>query len=274
MEPLLCLGLFICSCMNWIDKLQKRFGGLAVPNLALYMVAGQVIIFGMEAAGRLDISKLYLNPLLVLNGEVWRVVSFMFIPFERGGGSIIFLLFAWYIFWMTSQALEAQWGTFKYNLYIWCSLIFTVLGSLLFPQYYYENRYLYITVLFAFATLYPNFEFLLFFVLPVKVKWIAWIGAGFIALQFLNSPWSVRMMIFAGLANYALFFGRDLYQAMYYRQRRMEHQKKAQVAAEEAFHTCGTCGATDKSNPERTFRYVEGQGICNVCQNKTAEGES
>lgn len=260
--------------MDWIDKLQKRFGGLAVPNLALYLVAGQVIVFGMEIAGQVDISKLYLNPLLVAQGEIWRLITFMFIPFERAGGSIIFLLFAWYIFWMTSQALEAQWGTFKYNLYIWCSCIFTIGGSLFFPQFYYENRYLYITVLFAFATLYPNFEFLLFFVLPVKVKWIAWIGLGFIALQFLNSPWPFRMTILAGLANYALFFGRDLYRAMYYRQRRIEHQKKNRAVAAEAFHTCGTCGATDKSNPERTFRYKDGQGICDVCLAKEADAES
>lgn len=260
--------------MNWIDKLQKRLGGLAVPNLALYLVAGQIIVYTMYAFGRLDLDLLYLNPILVAKGEVWRVFSFMFIPFERGGGIPIFLLFAWYIFWMTSQALEAQWGTFKYNLYIWCTVIFTFLGSLLFPQYYYENRYLYITVLFAFATLYPNFEFLLFFVLPVKVKWIAWIGAGFIALQFLNDPWPVRMMIIAGLANYGLFFGKDLYQAMYYRKRRIDHQKNAKAAAEEPFHTCGTCGATDKSNPERVFRYQDGEGICDVCLAKGAEEQS
>ena len=273
MEPLLCLGLFIFISMDWIDKLQKRFGGLAVPNLALYLVAGQVIIFGMELGQFLDIEKIYLQPIKLLNGEFWRAVTFIFIPFERGGGSVIFLLFAWYIFWMTSQALESQWGTFKYNLYIWCSLLFTLVGSFFFPLEYYANRYLYITVLFAFATLYPNFEFLLFFVLPVKVKWIAWIGAGFIALNFLNGSAAIRMMILAGLANYALFFGRELYQTMYYRKRRIEHQKKAQTVAEEAFHTCATCGATDKSNPERTFRYKEGKGICDVCLAKDSGAE-
>ena len=260
--------------MNWIDKLEKRLGGLAVPNLALYLVAGQVIIFGMEATGRLDITRLFFQPLLVLDGQVWRILTFMFIPFERAGGSWFFLIFAWMIFWMTSQALESQWGTFKYNVYIWCSLLFTIVGSVFFPTGFYSNQYLYVTVLFAFATLYPNYEFLLFFVLPVKVKWVAWILAGFLAIAFLNGAWSGRVMILSGLANYALFFGKDLYQTMYYRKRRMDHQKKAQAVAEEPFHVCGTCGATDKSHPERVFRYQDGQGICDVCLAKQSENES
>jgi hypothetical protein len=82
------------------------------------------------------------------------------------------------------------------------------------------------------------------------------------------------MMILAGIANYGLFFGKDLIQSLKYRQRRIVHEKKAQVHAEEAFHTCATCGATDKTNPEREFRYREGQGICSVCLEKDVNSEA
>ena len=86
--------------MNWIDKLEKRFGGLAVPNLALYLIVGQVFVFAGIHFGRIDINLLYLNIPSILNGQVWRIFSFLFIP--PATFSPIFLAFAWYIFWMIS----------------------------------------------------------------------------------------------------------------------------------------------------------------------------
>jgi hypothetical protein len=258
--------------MNWIDKLEKRFGGLAVPNLALYLIVGQVFVFAGIHFGRIDINLLYLNIPSILNGQVWRIFSFLFIP--PATFSPIFLAFAWYIFWMISQALESQWGAFKYNLFIFLAVVFTVLASILFPGIYFTNNYISLTVFFAFATLYPNFEFMLFFVLPVKVKWLAYISVGFLVLSFIGGSWPARVVILVSLGNYALFFGKDLYSQMKNRKRRIEHHKKVDALAEEAFHTCKTCGATDKSTPEREFRYRDGDGICSVCVEKEAASES
>ncbi|MCZ6672695.1 MAG: hypothetical protein O7C75_07125 [Verrucomicrobia bacterium] len=256
--------------MNWIDKLEKRFGGLAIKNLALYLVAGQVIVFTLTNFERMPITALHLNPILIVKGEVWRLVTFMLIPPRAG---LIFLAFAWYIFWMISQALEAQWGIFKYNLFILGGMFATYVVSIFFPYYLFDNYYIGVTVFLAFATLYPNFEFLLFFILPVKVKYLAWLSLGGLALAIIDNPWPVRVVIMATLANYALFFGKDLYQSFHHRQRRIEHQKKVQDMEDEAFHTCTTCGATDKTNPEREFRYKEGKGICSVCLEKEANSE-
>ena len=251
--------------MKWIDKLEKRFGHLAIHNLALYLVIGQVFVFSLLYFGRMTTSILELNSTLVLHGQIWRLFSFMLIP----PGTGILMAFAWYIFWMISQALEAQWGTFKYNLFLLIGVLATWLASLFIPLGFFNNYYIGISVFLAFATLYPNFEFLLFFILPVKVKYLAWISLGFLTLAFLQPPAvATRFEIIAALANYALFFGKDLYQAMYFRKRRIEHQKETKAYAEEAFHICATCGATDKSNPEREFRYKDGDGICSDCLEK------
>ena len=252
--------------MTWIDKLEKRFGNLAIQNLALYLVIGQVFVWTATWFKVLPLEIFYLNPVLVMKGEIWRVFTFMFVPPMTLHP--IFLAFAWYIFWMMSQALEGQWGTFRYNLFIWLGVLFTILVSLLIPYYWYSNYYIELTVFFAFATLYPDFEFRIYFILPVKVKWLALISLVLLAMSFVQSPWPNRFVILVSLGNYFLFFGKDLYQIIYLRKRRVEHQKKVQETVEEAFHTCSNCGATDKSNPDREFRYRDGKGICSVCLDK------
>lgn len=258
--------------MNWIDKLEKRFGGLAIQNLALYLVVGQVAVWSLTWFKVVPLDLFYLNPILVSKGEIWRLVSFIFIP--PMSWHPIFLAFAWYIFWMMSSALEKEWGVFKYNLFIWLAIFFTVLASLVFPYYLYSNNYIALTVFFAFATLYPNFEFMMMFILPVKVKWLALLSLAGLLYSFAMGSWPSRLIIVVSVANYLLFFGKDLYKTIYYRKRRIEHKKKVKEMEAEPFHTCATCGATDKSNPGREFRYREGEGVCSVCLENESQTES
>ncbi len=258
--------------MTWIDKLERRFGHFAMANLALYLVAGQIIVWTANWFKILPVEWFYLNPILVLNGQVWRLVTFLFIPPVTWHP--VFLAFAWYIFWMISSALEGKWGTFKFNLFIFLGAAFTVLASLVFPYLYYTNYYIALTVFFAFATLYPNFEFMLFFILPVKVKWLALISLALLVYAFLMGGWPSRFIIGASMANYLLFFGKDLHRSLYYRKRRQAHTRKMREMQDQPFHTCSVCGATDKSNPEREFRYREGKGVCHVCLEKEAQAGS
>ena len=264
----LCVFRYI---MNWIDKLEKRFGGFAIQNLALYLVAGQVIVWSLVWFKFATVDLFMFNPILFAQGQIWRAFTFIFVPPVTMHP--IFLAFAWYIFWMMSSALEREWGVFKYNLFIWLAIIFTLVSSLIFPRVLYSNNYIALTVFFAFATLYPDFEFLMFFILPVKVKWLALLALAGLLYSFAIGTWPSRVIILVSVSNYLLFFGRDLYQVFYLRKRRMEHQKKVEAMEEEPFHSCGVCGATDKSNPERSFRYREGKGICEVCLEKEASAD-
>ncbi len=258
--------------MTWIDRLERRFGNLAIANLALYLVAGQVIVWSVTWFKIVPVELFYLNPILVMKGEIWRLVTFLFIPPMTWHP--IFLAFAWYIFWMMSSALEGQWGTFKYNLFIFLGVLFTILASLLFPYFLYSNNYIALTVFFAFATLYPNFEFLIFFILPLKAKWLAWISLAALVYSFVMSGWPGRLIIGVSMANYFLFFGKDFYLSLHYRKRRQNNTRKLQEIQDEPFHTCAVCGANDKTNPEREFRYRLGKGVCNVCLEKEIQAGS
>jgi hypothetical protein len=258
--------------MNWIDKLEKRLGGFALHNLALYIIIGQAFVYFLVIGQVFPIEAFFLIPSRVADGEIWRLISFIFVP--RYSWGTIWILFSWYIFWFMSQGLEAQWGTFRFNMFIWLGALFTILASLLIPYYPYTNHYIHLSVLMAFATLYPNFELRIYFILPVKVKWIALLTLAIPVMDFFKGPMPIRFIILASLANYMVFFGKDLYHMLYFRKRRIEHKRKVKAVEAEAFHTCESCGATDTSNPDREFRYRDGKGICSVCLEKEAEAES
>ena len=268
--------------MSFIDKLEKRFGHLAVPNVMLTLIIAQLVIYVAVLIGRVDYGSLTLEPRAVLAGEWWRLVSFLIMPpnIATGALSALFLAFFWYILWMMSSALESVWGVFRFNVYLITGILFTVAGAFI-GQFVSPSsaivaspQFLYFSIFFAFATTHPNIEFLLFFVIPVKVKWLAWFGAvAFVALPLISVPslgW--RLMIIAPVINYFLFFGRDLINGVKSKQRRAKFDAERKAIAEDTRHVCSVCGATEQSHPEREFRYkmLDGEAICicNVCRDK------
>ncbi len=251
--------------MDWISKLEKRFGSWAISNLGLYLIVGQIIVFGASHLKIFPLSTWYLDSQLVGEGQVHRLLTFIFFP---PATSPLFLIFAWYIFFMISNALEAQWGAFKFNLYFFLGVVLTILVSLIIPGYPITNHFVGTTVFLAFATLYPNFEFLIFFVLPVKVKWLGWLSAALIAMAFFSGGYPMKLIIAAAMANYVLFFGKDFLSLLKQKKRKATHEKQATEFASKAFHTCTVCGATDQTHPERDFRYKGGKGYCEQCVEK------
>lgn len=265
--------------MNFLDKLEKRFGHWAVPNVVLYIVIAQLLVYALIIGGQISFGTLPLIPKAVLGGEFWRVFSFVISPpnVASSAMSALFLAFFWYIFWMMSSALEQLWGAFRLNVYLLCGVLFTILAAfagqfvspaatiVIFPDF------LYLSVFLAFAVNHPNIEFLLLFVLPVKVKWLAWLAVALTALSFLGAPsWGDRIAIVGPLFNFLLFFRGTLAQSVESRRRRSEFDKQKVARDNQAFHTCSQCGATDKTHPERHFRYKSAQGEaacwCDVCR--------
>ena len=267
--------------MKFLDSLEKRFGHLAVPNVVLVLIGAQLFIYAMILIGRIEFTSLLLAPKAVLAGEWWRLVSFLIAPPHVPATLFqgLFLAFFWYIFWMMSSALESAWGVFRFNVFLLAGIVLSIIGAFL-GQFISPSTFivispyfLYLSVFFAFATLHPNIEFLIFFILPMKVKWLAWFVAVITALSFLGAPsMGHRVAILAPLLNYFLFFKDALAQSMQAKRRRKEFEAERQARAEEALHTCYVCGATDKSHPDRDFRYktVDGEtvAICNVCREK------
>ncbi|MEO0509557.1 MAG: hypothetical protein AAF065_06835 [Verrucomicrobiota bacterium] len=267
--------------MKFLDSLEKRFGHLAVPNVVLVLIVAQLFIYAMILIGRVEFTSLLLVPKAILAGEWWRLASFLIAPPHVPVTLIqgLFLAFFWYIFWMMSSALESAWGVFRFNVFLLVGILLSIFGAFL-GQFISPGTlivispyFLYLSVFFAFATLNPNIEFLIFFVIPMKVKWLAWFVAAMTALSFISAPsMGDRVAILAPLLNYFLFFKDALAQSMQAKKRRKQFEVQRQERAEEALHVCYVCGATEKSHPDRDFRYktVDGKvvAICNVCREK------
>jgi hypothetical protein len=260
--------------MDWISSLEKRFGSWAIPHLALYLIGIQVVGLFLTAGGYVGYADLVLVGGLVKVGQLWRLLSFMMLPKI---GPSIWLILVFYIFYIMCRALEEQWGTFRFNLFILCGYLLTVLASLIFPSAIISNFYFLGLVTLAFATLFPNFEFLMFFIIPMKVKWIGWFTAGFYVLTLFKvigtgpmvsagEVLGAQVAIVAAFANYALFFGKEFITGFKADRRRKAFAAERAVAEARPRHVCTTCGVSDKSDPSAHFRYCSVCGEC-FCEN-------
>lgn len=251
--------------MSFFNRLERIFGRFAIANLTLYLVVGQVIVFTFAMFGRPDLLRLIaLLPIEVQHGQVWRLVTFLFMPPVNPSGismmGAVFLAFGWYVFWMMGSSLEQHWGAFRYNLFIFIGWLLTVAVAFLFPLTFASNMYLAGSVFLAFAFLNPNFELLLFFILPVKIKWLALIAWLYYAYLFAVGGWADRLGILAAVANFLIFFTGEIVQRMRSGRRRMEHQARvaaARSAEREPRHRCVVCGKTDLTHPMEDFRYSD-----------------
>lgn len=243
--------------MKFSKQTERKLERFAIPNLTLYLASGQAIalVLGMAQPGFGSI--LVLSPQHVLAGEWWRLLTFLFSP---PAGNPFFALFTLYLFYFMGTALEAHWGRLRYNLYLLIAYAMTVAVAFLFPYSVATNLYIDGSVFLAFAYLYPDYELLLFFVLPVRIKWLALLTWLFYGWQIVTGYWPSRLAVLAAILNFLLFFGADIVQRVRYGHRRMRSQAAAAARRNEARHVCTVCGITDKTHPTMDFRY------CSKCE--------
>jgi hypothetical protein len=248
--------------MAILDKLERKFRGLGIPNITLYIVIGQAFFYVAAYSGRLDVSRMLMVPSLVMQGQWWRLIAFIFIP---PSSSLIFVFFVLYFFYIMGTALEGHWGTFRYNLFLLLGYVITIAVSFLIPDSVATNVFLGASIFLAFAHLYPDFVIYLFLILPIRIKWLAlltWIGY---AISIFMGSWETRIFVLASIANYLIFFGRDIAWRMKTGRRKMAEQARAISGVREVFHRCAVCGKTDVSDPQMDFRYCpecNGLGYC------------
>lgn len=242
--------------MPLLDKFERLFGRFAIRNLALYLVIGQVFVLLATMMQLINPATLVYRPVLVMNGEWWRVFTFMFlIPMPSTTMGFIFTAFGWYLFYLMSNALEDHWGAFRFNVFLFSSFALTVLLTFLAPRYAVTNIFILGSVFLAFAYLNPDFELVLFFILPVKIKWLAMIAWAWNLYLFIRGDLSDRLQIGAAVGAFFLFFGGDMIRTL--RQGRRTVTRRAEKAVEESKprHVCHVCGKTDRSHPQLDFRY-------------------
>ena len=255
--------------MNWIESLERRFGHLAIPGLIRIVVAFNAAVFILYLGNPGILSFLQLDRDLILHGQVWRLFTYIFIP-SLGRGWLmpdhLWLVF-WLLFiWMLGDGLEQAWGSFKVNLFYLIGMIGTTIAAL-FLGAGFNGAMLNLSLLFAFATIFPDHSILIFFFLPVRIKWIAWVSFAGLCFAFLGSSWAARAAILTALANYLLFFGPMIVGMARHRQtvasRRLRFERNVKEAAADTMHSCAVCKKTEVTDPDLDFRVSrDGNEYC------------
>ena len=257
--------------MRWINSLERRFGFLAVPGLIRIIVAFNAVVYLMLRVKPDFIDVLTLDPHKVMAGEVWRLVSYVFIP-QVSVSSVLSPLWALlylYFLWIMGEGLEQAWGSFKLNLFYWVGMLGTAVAVLTLGADDVTGIWLNTSLFFAFATLFPNYPTLLFFILPVAVKWIAMVSFAFLLLQFAVGDLSTKAGILVSFANYLIFFGPEWVRQWRVQGRVTKRRQSFQVAqkteVDETLHHCKICGSTERSHPEKEFRVAaDGEEYCTL----------
>jgi len=245
--------------------MENRFGRFAIPGLVAILAGFQAAVWIMLRIQPDFISALELHRELVLQGQVWRLVTWIFIPTTSNP---FWLLMAIYIMMTISAVLDRSWGAFRTNLYIFGGIISMVIGTLVFnspPM----GLTLYTSIFFAFACILPDYEFLLFFILPVKVKYLAMISGALLLLSFISEPLA-RGSIFFSVLNFLIAFGPGFIKGMKHRAVVTERRSRFESAQKQDtphFHKCHQCGKTDMDDPHLDFRVTDdGEEYCTVCR--------
>lgn len=210
-----------------LDKLERKLGRYAPRNLMTVIVAGTAIVWLLDmivyTRTEIDITAwLYFDREAIFRGEVWRVLTFVFIP---DTWNLLMLAISLYFYWLIGNALENEWGTFKFDVFYLCGLLCAVISG--FITGYATIEYLHLSLFLAFALLCPDYKVYLFYVLPVKVKWLAWIDLLGLLLIFLFSGWVERVALLVALLNIALFFSYGTVLKFRRWRRRRKWQKEA-----------------------------------------------
>lgn len=251
-----------------LDRLQARFGRWAIPHLGLAIVLAQVLVWVAVAVlgdgvGDQYLARLALDPAAVQRGELWRLVSFIFVPPDAHP---VFLIFGWLFLWFACGAIETRWGAFRFNAYLavgWLATLAAVAFGhhlLHLPGVVGDASWYLVSVFLAFAWLYPDHLLYVLFIIPLKAKWMALVTWVILAVSFLNGGAWTRLMVAAVAANFLVFFAADLRRWLGRRGRGAVVTARAAVAEDRPFHRCAGCGASERSHPDRRFR------VCTDCR--------
>lgn len=251
-----------------------------IPNLMLYISLGTAVVYLMSNifGNTYLYGLLYFDRNLILHGQIWRLFTY---PLTYYNSNLLLTAIALLCYYSLGRAMENIWGTLRFNLFYLTGVVMMDVYCLIFGGYA-SVSYLNMSLFLSYATLYPDSHFLLFFIIPIK----AWIFALFdlviVLLGLFTDPFPYNLFPVIALANYFLFFGKDVLNVVPVSWRanaRRLFRKKPQgqrsrtidfnAGSYEASHAtpkapythrCTVCGRTDVSNPELEFRY------CSKCK--------
>lgn len=247
------------SVEKFWSALARHLPWLGTPGVLKAVVLLNALTFLLITLDPAYAGMLALIPENVQQGELWRLVTYIFVPQTRSWFWIFFLLL---FMWFLATALEEHWGALKLNVFYLVGMAGCTVAAFFFGGAS-SNTFLNLSLFFAFATIAPNYEIFLFLLLRVKVKYIAWVLAGIIGLQFALLPLAAKMALVASLANYLLFFAPPFVRQWNANRTNAERLTKFKGDTLETVHRCAACGRTEVSDPALDFRVAaDGEEYC------------
>lgn len=262
--------------MNFLNKMERKIGKYAIPNLMIYLIAAYCIGFVIYTVNPNFMLMLTLSPYHILHGQVWRLITWILMPTDTRVFSLLIMALLYY---QLGSALERSWGTFRFNVYIFGGMLFTVIGAFILYGIYaaagtgsletislissltFTTNYINLTIFLAFAVMYPEMQILLFFIIPVKMKWMAVVYAVLIAINLILTSWGGRIAIIMSILNFLIFFlstrnyrrvsPKEIHRKQVFKAQMREPRRCSMVTK----HKCAVCGRTELDDPNLEFRF-------------------
>lgn len=262
--------------MNFLNKMERKIGKYAIPNLMIYLIAAYCIGFVIYTVNPNFMLMLTLSPYHILHGQVWRLITWILMPTDTRVFSLLIMALLYY---QLGSALERSWGTFRFNVYIFGGMLFTVIGAFILYGIYavagtgsletislissltFTTNYINLTIFLAFAVMYPEMQILLFFIIPVKMKWMAVVYAVLIAINLILTSWGGRIAIIMSILNFLIFFlstrnyrrvsPKEIHRKQVFKAQMQEPRRGSMVTK----HKCAVCGRTELDDPNLEFRF-------------------
>ena len=248
---------------NFIDTFCRKHPGFGIPNLMKYVAIANIVFWLIGAVNPVLYSYLTFNPALILRGQIWRIISFAMIP--PGSGILTFIVV--YFYYMIGSTLEQYWGTPQFNIYFFTGIVLTVLYG--FVVYFITGtgfnltaQYVYLSMFFSFAVLFPEMQVLLFYIIPIKIKYLGYLNAVLFVMGVISGSFPANLLPVVAVANFLIFCGADLFRTMPRRPsantinfRKESARIRREQQANLYKHKCSVCGRTDTDHPELEFRY-------------------
>jgi hypothetical protein len=261
--------------MSWFEK---KFGKYAINNLSLVLIMCYAVGYIIQLINKGFLDYLTLNPYAVIRGQVWRLFTWIIVPPDSS--NFIFVIIMLLFYYSIGTSLERTWGTYRYNVYIFSGMLFTILGSFLMmgysyafyaqyvqanPGYFFEiaatffsTYYVNMSIFLAYAATFPDAQVLFMFIIPIKVKWLGIIYGVFLAIQAFTGTSYERFAIIASLLNFFIFWLRSKEIKRFAPKeikRRQSFRQEVNRNSQITKHRCAICGRTEKDCPNMQFRF-------------------
>ena len=272
-------GISLKAIRRKIEKFCYRHPRFGISRLMLYIVIASAAVYllsMMDTTGNLS-GYLAFSPYYILRGQVWRLVTWVIaVPPVVG---ILWTALSLYFYYFIGSTLENHWGTARFSMYYLIGVVLNIIYG--FIVYFITGHdvginasYLNLSMFFAFAVLYPEQQVLLFFVIPIKIKWLAYADAALfiynIVVYLISGAFAYALLPVIAVINFIIFCGEDLMR--YFKRSRIRNasnvinfksavrEAERKEAARPYRHKCEVCGRTDTDCPDLEFRY------CSRCQ--------